>query len=374
MVVRSSIWEACTSSAQMVAERIKETLFRSYAEQVSQEAVSAEVIRVALWVQSVYRRASTCSDAAVMTRNLLELARAIRTPITSALQGSSATDQVKPSGEPEVDTEMGRDLLDTIAEQGDIFALRGGYWLPAPLRLVPLTQAHYLLVGGVPTHLLPDMLIHTLRLHGSFRHVESSALPELKPASEHSTSWQFQSFGSWLGPSPPTLDELAQSFFSQELLPINLQNDSSSFFEAYAAEVVKPQHLRWQPLDHVVEGRYLLRTYTPWGIRQYSVGYISNRQLTKQSVELLHTDIRRLCYALDNKAGKPTRARWDRKRGNLTLKSELPGRERKFLSSIGFLRETEGSYYPRQWVDIDPKHANRVESLLTKLGIQIDVI
>ncbi len=372
MAVRSSIWEVCISSAPVVAQQIKETLLRSCADQASQEALSAEAIRVALWVQSVYRRTSSCSDATMTTRNLLELARAIWTPITAALQRSSAIAQEKSSGEPEVGMEMGRDLLDTIAEQGDIFALRGGYWLPAPLRLVPLTQTHCLLVGGMPTHLLPDTLLHTLRLHGSFRHVESSMLSELQPDLQYTTLWQFQSLARWLGPSPPTLEDLARLFSALELLPVNLQNDSSLSFEAYAAYIDKPQHLRWQPLDHVPEGRYLLRTNTPWGIQRYSVGYISNRQLTKQSVELLHTDIRRLCYALDRKAGKPTSVKWDAKRGELILNSEFPGRERKLLSSLGFLQENKDSYYPRRWANL--QHSDTLFSKLEDLGIWIEAI
>jgi len=118
----------------------------------------------------------------------------------------------------------------------------------------------------------------------------------------------------------------------------------------------------------------LLRASTLWGTWQYSVGDIHNHHLLRQSHALQHIDIRRLCYVLDYKAGKPTKVTWERECGILTLKSELPGYERKFLSAIGTLQATEGRYYPRRWVGIDPKHTNSVKEHLTRLGIQIDII
>jgi hypothetical protein len=359
MSVRSSAWEMRITSATVVAKQIKAALFGLCANQASLEALSAEVIRVSLWVQSAYKEASSFTDASVTTRNLLEQARALWTPIHDAYHNDSATSKIQYSNDKQEDKsesgvpiEIERDLLDAITEQGDMFPLKGGFWLPTPLRFVPLTQTHYLLVGSMPTHLLPDELLHTLHLHGSFRQINSSTIPALEPASEYSVQWQFQSLESWLGPSPQTLDGLTQAFSALELLPVERQHDLS--LKAYVADKNNPQYLRWQSLDYVSDGRYLLQTSTPWGVRQYSVGYVSNHRLTKQSIELQDFDIRRLCYALDRQAGNPTNATFDKERGELILYSELPGRERKLLSTLGNLQENKEHYYPRRWINIQP--------------------
>ncbi len=370
MSARSSTWEVGISSASVVAKRIKETLVGLHASQASLEALAAEVIRVALWAHG---QKSSFSEASVTTRRLLELARAIWAPIADATtkEGNAAKD-TKYANEPSRNVEIGRELLDTLAEQGDIFPLSGGRWLPAPLRFVPVTPTHHLLVGGMPTHLLPHALLRTLRLHGSFRYVEGNAISSLQQGSGSIIQWQFQSLQRWLG-SSQTLDDLIRYFDGQELLTVAHQNVSETSLETYVASDDKPQLLRWRSLDQVTDGRYLLRTSTPWGVYQYSIGLISNRRLTQQSAGLWQIDIRRLCYALDNRAGKPTSVRWNEVQRELILRSELPGRERKFLSSVGTLQENiDGNYYPRRWIiamDFSP-----VFTMLEDLGIQIEVI
>jgi len=369
---RSSTWEVGISSASVVAKRIKEDLVGPHAGQASLEALAAEVIRVALWALCAHNQKSSISEVSVTTRRLLELARAIWAPISDASQGGIAAKDTKYGNEPGRNVEVGRELLDTLAEQGDIFALSGGRWLPAPLRFVPITPTHHLLVGGMPTHLLPHALLRTLRLHGSFRHVEGNAISSLQQGSGSIIQWQVQSLQRWLG-SSHTLDDLISYFDGQELLTVAHQNVSETSLEAYVASDNKPQLLRWRSLNQVAEGRYLLRTSTPWGVFQYSIGLLSNRRLTQQSAGLWQIDIRRLCYALDKRAGKPTSVKWKEVQRELVLKSELPGRERKFLSSVGTLQEnTDGTYYPRRW--IIAMDSMPVLTMLQDLGIQIEVI
>ncbi len=366
----SSTWEVGISSASVVAKRIKQDLVGSHASQASLEALAAEVIRVALWAHCTYDQKSSFSEASVTTRRLLELARAIWEPLSDAAQGDNPAKDITYGNEPGRNVEIGRELLDTLAEQGDIFALSGGHWLPAPLRFVPVTPMHHLLVGGMPTHRLPHELLSALRLHGSFRHVEGSAISSLLQGSGAIMHWQFQSLHRWLG-AAQSFDDLNGYFDGQELLTVAHQNVSETSLEAYVASDDKPQLLRWRAINQVVNGRYLLKTSTPWGAYQYSIGLISNRMLTNQSVGLWQIDIRRLCYALDKRAGKPTSVRWNEGHRELVLRSELPGRERKFLSSVGTLQEnTDGSYYPRRW--IIAMDVLTVLTMLQDLGIQIE--
>ena len=355
----------------MVAKRIKEDLIGPHATQASREALSAEVIRVALWVLCTPRQAVSFAEASVTTRKLLELARAIWRPIEDNYGEKHGAWDLEHDSEPERNGTLSRELLDSLAEQGDMFLLSGGRWLPTPLRFVPVTPTHYLLVGGMPTHLLPDVALHALHLHGSFRHVEGDAIVSLQQISGI-TVRQFQALESWLGPSQK-LEELLGLFDQYELQTVVHQQVSDSSLEAYGANDNKPQFLRWQALNQVDNGRYLLRASNPWGTHQYSIGFISGRQLIQQSAGIWQTDIRRLCYALDHRAGKPTSVSWNEKQRELLLRSELPGRERKFLASVGTLQENaDGYYYPRRWVfskDVAP-----VFEMLKNLGIQVDTV
>jgi hypothetical protein len=368
----SSTWEVGISSASVVAKRIKQDLVGSHASQASLEALAAEVIRVVLWAHCTHDQKFSFTEASVTTRRLLELARAIWAPLSDASQEGNPAKDTTYGNEPGRNVEIGRELLDTLAEQGDIFALSGGHWLPTPLRFVPVTLMHHLLVGGMPTHLLPHELFSALRLHGSFRHVEGSAISSLQRGSGSIIHWQYQSLHRWLG-AAQSFEDLNGYFDGQELLTVAHQYVSETSLEAYVASDDKPQRLRWRAINQVVNGRYLLKTSTPWGAYQYSIGLISNRMLTNQSVGLWQIDIRRLCYALDKRAGKPTSVRWKEGQRELVLRSELPGRERKFLSSVGTLQEnTDGSYYPRRW--IIAMDVSTVLTMLQDLGIQIEVI
>lgn len=371
MQVRHSTWEVSITSAAVVAKRIREDLLGLHAGQASQESLSSEVIRVSLWAQSAYRQAPSLSEASVTTQRLLKLARAIWRPIATTYQGNAGMNSAQRDSDSGATIELERETLENLAEQGDVFELSGGLWLPAPLRFVSITPKRHLLVGGMPTRLLPSILLNALSLsfHGSFRYVDGNIHASSLQDTQFPT--QRQSLESWLG-TAQSLEELVSYFDEMELLPVSHQHVSDTSIEAYDTSIHRSQYSRWQYPNRVKDGRYLLRTNTPWGTNHYTIGAIIDRQLTQQSAELRQTDIRRLCYALDKRAGKPTKARWNQKRSLLILHSELPGRERKFLSSIGTLvGNTNGDYYPRRWQiaqDVAP-----VFSMLSNLGIQVEV-
>lgn len=368
MQVRNSTWEGTTTIASVVAKRIKEDLVGSNATQASQESLAAEVIRSALWAQCAYRQDAPVSEASITTQKVLKAARAIWSPLAASQQNSAARNDAQGNDNSGEHIELERELLENLAEQGDVCELSGGRWLPAPLRFVPITPIHHLLVGGMPTRLLPPVLLRALSFHGSFRYVESSANSSLLQDTQNPIRWQL--LESWLGPAQ-ALEELVRNFDEQRLLSVSYQYVADTSLEAYEANMHGSQYSRWQSLDRVKDGRYLLRSSTPWGISHYTIGLINNRQLIYQSAELRQTDIRRLCYALDKRAGKPTKARWNQRRDLLILRSELPGRERKFLSSIGTLIDnSDGNYYPRQW--LITRDVTSVFSRLTELGIQIE--
>jgi hypothetical protein len=373
MVTQNFAWEG-PLPLQKVASQLKATLFGSIEKQVTSEALRAEVIRVALWERSVLCQPRIVSDAVITTQQLLSRARTLWTPLHTAMQqvaSSQSVDSEDHEQQPE-EEELNRQTLDTLAEQGDLLILPQGRWLPAPLRLVPITSELYLLVGAIPSSLLPSPVLQALHLHGSFRRVERRVIQTVSHFDEHEC-WQFQTQESWLGTSPPKQAELLERFRDTELYPVAQQSSTESL-EAYVASINKPQGLRWRSVPHIPEGgRYLLRNRTPWGKIFYSIGEIQNRQITKQSQMQESFDIRSLCYALDSDAGVPTRARWNRELGILTLKSELPARERKYLATLGHLQKNNPYYYPRIW-NIAAQYEIKMKELFLHLGVLIEDI
>lgn len=371
MAVQKIAWEG-PLAIQEVATRLKATLFGPIAEQAVPEAIRAEIIRVALWEQSIFRQPSTFSEASTRTQQLLSRARTLWTPFHDATLQLKIQDEYTAENGWQEEEALNRQTLDVLAEQGDLLALPLGHWLPAPLRLVPATPELYLLVGGMPSSLLSEPALSTLRLHGSFRQVPATIIERNLSLHEEDHLWQFQALEQWLGTSPPDFQELLSRFRNIEMELVTHQ-DASQHIEAYNASVDEPQWHRWQSLEHIsVNGRYLLREKTLWGKVTYSVGEIQNRQIKKQSHLLESLDIRRLCYALDADANVSTKASWKKEgeQGLLTLSTELPAWERKQLATLGRLQSTGKKYYPRIW-QVPLQYESTIKRLLAHLGVSI---
>ena len=162
METHSLTWEG-PLPIDRVASQLKKMLFGPVAEQASQEALRVEVVRVALWERSVLSQPATISDAAISTQKILNRARILLEPfVVSRPQTSSSP--VCADQHISEDDNMNRLFLDELAKQGDLLSLAGGRWLPAPFRLVPITSEFYLLVGGMPSGLLTELVLENLHL------------------------------------------------------------------------------------------------------------------------------------------------------------------------------------------------------------------
>lgn len=372
MPIQEFTWDG-PLTIQEVAKRLKATLFGPIAKQAAPEAIRAEIIRVALWEQSVLKQPNTFSNAATLTQQLLSRARTLWTPF------HDATPQLDTKGEYTAESgwqdegELNRQALDMLAEQGDLLALPRGHWLPAPLRLVPATPELYLLVGGVPSSLLPEPVLSALCLHGSFRQVRTVIILANPSLNREDNHWEFQTLEHWLGTSHADFQELLSHFRNIEMEIVVYQNSLQSI-EAYNASINQPQWSRWQSLERISnDGRYLLRERTLWGKTSYSIGEVQSQQIKKQSHVLESLDIRRLCYALDADANVPTKATWKKvkEQGLLYLSTELPARERKRLATLGLLQQQGKKYYPRIW-QIALQHESTIKELLAQLGITLE--
>ena len=346
---------------QEVVNQIKVLLFEAYHNQFSTETIWTEILRNVIWSLMTQKQPLPLSTSAIPTRSILISARAMWTPFHEERNDDNDESQL----------DLERHMLDALETQGDIFSLAGGQWLPAPLRLIPLTNAQYLLVGGLPTRLLPVAVRKEIRFHGSFRHIEQGIISQTATLPSYIGSWQIQSREHWLGSPPPTFEQLIQVFRNLTLQQAANQSNGDFSLEVYTPYIAKPQALRWLPVTHVRDGRYLLRTHTSWGASHYSIGEIQGHALISQGELPFSTDTRRLCYALDAEAHTPTYALWDRQHGRLILKSEVPRRERKLLASIATLKPAEDSYYPRTWIGIAPAQRDIVDTLLAQLHIKV---
>ncbi len=374
MSVQKLVWEGPLVLEQ-AAKQLKAMLFGHFLTHVALEGLRAELLRAALWELSILRQPDKLIDAAVTTQQILGRARMLWEPLEGNVQpaiqysqGTLENEEEAMQDDEDEDDGLHRELLDILAEQGDVLSLERGRWIPAPLRLVPLSRELYLLAGGIPTILLPEPIIQALRLHSSFRQIASKVIQAV-PAPYQNGLWQFQTQESWLGAVPPTLSELVEQFNQQELRAVQRSNTQS--LEAYVASINKPQELRWQPLERVPDGCYLLRNLLSWGLGRYSIGEVQGHDLIKQGQLPASLEIRRLLYALGTAAGAPVRAGWERESNIFVLSNELPARERKKLTTMGSLQANKGlTYYPRRW-RVAPYHHQEVWNLLTGLEIRI---
>lgn len=341
---------------------------------VSLEVLSAEATRIALWAQCRLSRHASIQDAALKTRDVLSLARALLLPFRSEGEAKETIEEDEAQSDDDTlnaKLTPNRQLLDLLADQGDVQPLAEGRWIPGPPRLIPIIEGQFtILVGCLPTHELPLEVHRAVQMFGSFRRVASASSG--LDAKELTTLLHIpiQPLPQWLGPKPPTRDALLERMRSTELIPV--VNDATSEVEAYVPFIDKPQGFRWTSLRNVNrDGLYLLRQRMSWGSPRFTVGEVRQGKLITQSDALPGQHIRHLQYALDQQAQTPTKAEWSPQRGTLILQSELPACERKFLSTLGTLDTNAEHYYPRRWIHLPQASSGTIERMLADLGITL---
>nr|BBH93109.1 hypothetical protein KTA_13080 [Thermogemmatispora argillosa] len=349
--------------------------------QPTPEARQAEAVRVVLWALCRGRAGalSMSRDTAVSTRTLLHQARRLLLPFAPQRLASASFDQDRLReagagfGALPAPEQIDRRLLERLAEQGDLLQLidRGAHWLPAPPRLVPL-GSHYLLAGGLPLHALPAVLQEQITLRNTLRLLPLSA----------GASWPYayQSLTNWLGPQPSSLPEL-QSFFQQApLISVDSAPLEDEPSEVYWPHHAGPQEERWLPVTRAARlpaGRYLLRRPDRWsrGRFHYRIVLLDQGRILQESHPWEEMDIEtpRLCYALDQAAGRKTVAHFAPTGSEtlaLGLESRLPRREYRLLQAVGERQPTSQRATLRyRWCAIARADLPLVTQALQALGI-----
>lgn len=257
-----------------------------------------------------------------------------------------------------------KESLEELSDAGDLVELANGRWLPAPTREVRLgtTDDTRLLVGGLPTSLLPAELSSKLEHGGVFRRMKGEHL-------SMALGLPAEDLGSWMGESPSDLRSWTQQIFDGRYEAY--RDERLHIYAPELSPASRPQAMRWVERSDKLNGRYLCRQDLPFGLKRYLGAEIVSGKVTR--IKTLHCgDFRRLLYGLDVLAGKPVVVEENDRDGEviLVLKSELPKAERRLLAALGTLTVADDNFYPRTW-RFPSEYAPDVRSRLAVLGIQI---
>jgi hypothetical protein len=261
-----------------------------------------------------------------------------------------------------------RDSLEELSEVGDAVELGQGLWLPGSLREVELgSHSEHLLVGGLPTGLLPEQLRGTVVHHGASRRVRGEAL-------RHILALPVEPLSSWARAPVESLREWAESLLDTELPPY-VPPREGAVLRIYAPERAKhrgSQGKRWVDSAEGLSGRYLAYRTRVFGVREYRIVEVAEGNVVGSGAALLPGEARRLMYALDARAGKAVSVRWEERGGEtrVTLWSELPRSEQRLFAALGtLLPNPDDTYYPRVWVF--SAHRELVLERLRRLEVQL---
>lgn len=261
-----------------------------------------------------------------------------------------------------------RDLLDELASVGDLISLPDGAWLPAPCREVRLPSGtdERLIVGGIPSSVLPKTLSSLLREEGPLRRTSGTRISE-------ALGLPTEALEVWLGRPPRDLQLWAQKVMGVDLEPY-VESGEASPFEVYSpgtSRPFSPQGFRWCEPAPAMSGRYLARREVAFRGKQSRIVELRAGRLTGSAVpKTALGDIRRLMYALDSAVNKPTRVRWVIRQDavEMELQSEVPRAEQRLFAALGHLEVDGDRYYPRMW-RFSLARWDAVQERLSELGI-----
>jgi len=257
--------------------------------------------------------------------------------------------------------------LSSLQDVGDLIELRGGYWTPAASRLVELPQdTGYLLVGGMPSDLLP-VGEDRVRVHGLYRHLADlpSSLTALLPR-EGVESWaRLPKYASVLDWGKEIIESVERQPFSPTA------QESFEVYQPGRARAAAPQYRRWFSDAEGATGALLARRTRAYGAREYRLIDIESGAIVGSSA-LPGIDVRRLMYSLDLHAQNPVHAH--RVQGEdgpfWLLTSELPRAEQRLFSAFGTLTVPDDRRFERRWA-FERNEAAALE-MMRSLGIVVN--
>jgi len=265
-------------------------------------------------------------------------------------------------------------VLDRLKLVRDAIELKGGYWLSAPVRFVPLPQTKFVLViGTANSAILNSVVSQSIRNAGIARMVQIEEVPR----DFRSDRRMWQSFSSWMGFVPEDLATWTERLLAAARKSLIPGAAELTDFEVYAPWLNRhrPHLSRWVRAEVVVQhgGRFpsepvLCRTPKSDRVRRrYWFGLVDGAGLRREAT-IDPTIVTRLTYGFDLLYGTPTQARWY---GNtIVVRDHLPREEERVVHALGFdVSDTPGRLPFR--FQVEPELTEVVTGILRHLGIQV---
>ena len=264
--------------------------------------------------------------------------------------------------------ELIREVLDEMELVGDVARLPGGYWLPAPLRVVPLpAMKRWLVLGGTPNAMLPEYLVRTLEHSGvaRFATAEPAGLPQ-------------ESEENWCRlPTEPLAAWTIQVLTNTELRELDDPDLELEFYAPSAARGKVPfQTQRWTTVTKSLpDGLYLCRQRLFRAMVHFAVAKLQNgRAVATGPLDRNKVSVRRLMYGMDDRCGCPVRVKKLREGHSTTfiLGNQVPRPEHRLLTALAELRlPADGKYYPRLWI-CDSRYEMQLDKCFERLGVRLE--
>ena len=240
-----------------------------------------------------------------------------------------------------------RQALEELSEVGDLVSLPQGRWLPANMREVIFESEHQerLIVGGVPSSVLPADLRKTIVHYGPYRRTSSLAFGDALQLPK-------ESLESWAGVPRESLDLWCEDIMGKELAAYVESSDGfkMSLYSPNQFESRTPQYFRWRAPRTDTSGRFLARRERMFGGYEYRIVEVTKGKVECSGSFLRRGEARRLMYGIDCESERPVEVVVQREHGSLIviLSSEVPWSEQRLFGALGTLKQSEVSY-PRTW-------------------------
>jgi hypothetical protein len=332
---------------------------RPYAD-ISPLSFRAECLRASLWA------CSSAGHSPVYVTRWLGAVEPLLTPDPEYAKNKRSVPAVSPDPK-----EVIRTALEELELVGDVARLPGGYWLPAPLRCVPLHAVkRWLLVGGRPVHSLPAELASGLEYSGAARFATSECVG-LPTESEE----------AWCRFPKEPLEEWTKKIIGG--MGLKELDDPDLKLEFYGAGIAKVpgglnafQLHRWTPLAaSLPDGRYLVRQKMFRGMIHFAIAEVKKgKAVATGPLDPDEVSVRRLMYGVDRLRGCPVKVGLVREKesSRFVLRNEVPRPEHRLLTALARLElRADGRYYPRTWACAS-RYAAQIEKCMARLGVGLE--
>ncbi|MBY6687213.1 hypothetical protein HQ305_16765 [Rhodococcus sp. BP-149] len=326
----------------------REAIARTLAlpDKADDETRRCEMLRAVTW-------ASTSGDTPVYIGKLLNRAVSVDKSINPKTLNYSDSDRRAGL----------RNLLDVLADLGDLAELANGYWVSVPGVVVKSeTREPELLVSGIPLRLLDRASRDGVACAGAARHIIDQSLLD---------NLGLPQVGLWMWANKPesTLSTWTADFIGTTRI-VDGQLDDTEFYLADSEQRASIQAIRWKPSDRKLTGTYLyrhtvLRHWRVYGLARVAAGVVTG------TCDINRDDARRLMYGYDQIANNPVKATWRESAegvSEVVLQNPIPAPEMRALTALG--RRLPASKFEYRFAATS--HRSQIRRTLENLGIQIN--